>query len=81
MAQIGFFGMLQKIYAAVGTTADAVGNLADAANNVSKVAAMKSNVYLQETTLEDEARLEELKLKLAHRLQEAKANPGAIVTE
>lgn len=78
MAQIGFFGMLAKIYAAVGTAADAVGNLADAANNVSKVAALKSSVYLQETTLEDEARIEELKLRLSHRLDEARANPALI---
>lgn len=81
MAQIGFFGMLQKIYAAIGTAADAVGNLADTANNISKVAALKSSVYLQETTLEDEARLEELKLKLNHKLEQARANPELITLD
>ena len=78
MAQIGFWGMVTKIYAAIGTAADAVGNLADAANNISKVASLKSSVYLQETTLEDEARIEELKLRLSHRLGEARANPALI---
>lgn len=82
MAQIGFFGALQKIYAAVGTTADAVGTLADAAgnlataaNNVSQVAALKSEVYLKETKLVDEANLKEVELKLNARLAAITANP------
>jgi hypothetical protein len=71
----GFWTMVTKIYAAIGTAADAIGNVADTANNLSKVASLKSNVYLQESTLEDEARLAELRLKLAHRLEQVKKNP------
>lgn len=76
--KLGFWGTINSLYEVVGTSAQALSHLASAAVNVAKVADIKSNVYLQETTLEDEARLEELKLRLAHRLELARANPAAL---
>lgn len=76
--KLGFWGTINSLYEVVGTSAQAFAHLASAAVNVAKVADIKSNVYLQETTMEDEARLEELKIKLAARLEMARKNPAAL---
>ena len=81
MAQIGFFGMLQKVYSAVGNAADAAGNLAEAANNVSMVAKIKSETYLEQVKLEDQASLTELRLKLEAKAQAQAANPALLLVE